>query len=38
VTDVLERIGALPCSPRGLRNRERRIAGIEDYLFIGGGK
>jgi hypothetical protein len=36
VSDVLELVDARPC-PRNVRwNRERLLAHIEDYFFIGG--
>lgn len=34
--DVLERIESLPCRPCVAWSHERRVSGIEDYLFIGG--
>jgi hypothetical protein len=34
--DVMERIKALPCRPCVQWNRERLLAGIEDYLWVGG--
>ena len=36
--DVLERIEKLPCPPANIGSRRQRVAGIEDYLFIGGDR